>query len=140
MAVALAFVVLLAVVFVVGAPLRREPKLRPVREREARIADLLSAREFKYREIRDTKLDFDTGKLSEEDYVALDATLRGDAFGILEQLEALTDSPSGPGVLEQQDGVQEEQDGEHDGPAVEVSFDERSASEGAGAGAHAERP
>ena len=39
------------------------------------------------REIRDTELDYKTGKLSDEDYRALDRTLRGEAIEILRRLD-----------------------------------------------------
>lgn len=51
--------------------------------------DLEAAREAKYREIRDSELDFRTGKLSAEDFAAIDAQLRGEAIAILDQLERL---------------------------------------------------
>ena len=140
MAVALAFVVLLVVIFVVSGPLRaRAAAGVPLREREARIADLLAAREAKYREIRDAQLDYRTGKLSDADYAAIDAQLR--ARGARDPRRARAGSParpSGPGVLEQQDRVEEEQDGEEDRPAVQVALDERAAAERARSGAHAE--
>ena len=40
-------------------------------------------------EIRDTELDYRTGKLSEEDYAAIDGTLRAEALEILDWLDAL---------------------------------------------------
>ncbi len=49
--------------------------------------ELDAARQAKYREIRDTELDFRTGKLSEEDYQATDSALRAEALEILEGLE-----------------------------------------------------
>jgi len=52
-------------------------------EREA----LEAAREAKYREIRDLELDFHTGKLSTEDYEAVNAQLRSEAIQILDRLE-----------------------------------------------------
>jgi Na+-transporting methylmalonyl-CoA/oxaloacetate decarboxylase gamma subunit len=66
--------ILVIVVAVVGAPLRREwaehaearrrrPELDPARE----LAELEAARDAKYREIRDADLDHRTGKLSDED-------------------------------------------------------------------------
>jgi hypothetical protein len=51
--------------------------------------ELEAAREAKYREIRDAELDFRTGKLSREDYDAIDADLRAEAIEILNRLEAL---------------------------------------------------
>jgi cytochrome c-type biogenesis protein CcmF len=49
-------------------------------------AALEAAREAKYHEIRDAELDYRTGKLSREDYEALDATLRAEAIAILDRL------------------------------------------------------
>jgi hypothetical protein len=54
-----------------------------------RRAELEAAREAKYREIRDTELDFRTGKLSQADYAATDGALRAEAVEILDWLEAL---------------------------------------------------
>jgi hypothetical protein len=50
--------------------------------------ELEAAREAKYREIRDAELDYRTGKLSREDYEAVDRALRAEAVEILDQLEA----------------------------------------------------
>jgi hypothetical protein len=49
--------------------------------------DLEAAREAKYREIRDAELDYRTGKLSPEDYQAIDSELRAEAIEILDRLE-----------------------------------------------------
>lgn len=92
------------VLAVVGAPLRRarargdsgsaaSPSSRsgeatgswPAHARDA----LESSREAKYREIRDAELDYRTGKLSREDYEAIDADLRAEAIEILNRLERL---------------------------------------------------
>jgi hypothetical protein len=51
--------------------------------------ELEAAREAKYREIRESELDFRTGKLSNEDYRAIDADLRAEAIEILNRLERL---------------------------------------------------
>jgi hypothetical protein len=98
------------VVLVVSAPLR-SPRRRPdsgsggeERAREgapngaaalpappansATHADLEAAREAKYREIRDAELDYRTGKLSREDYEAIDGELRAEAIELLNRLEA----------------------------------------------------
>ena len=67
--------------------------LRPLRSPSAeaepadRRGDLEAAKESKYREIRDAELDFRMGKLSEEDWRALDAELRAQAIEILRQLD-----------------------------------------------------
>jgi len=113
--VILALVLLGAVIAVVGAP------LRAARRREGAAAgpasapghagaeddqgagvsrdELEAARESKYREIRDAELDFQTGKLSREDFEAIDRELRADAIGILDALDALDalDEPGEPG-------------------------------------------
>ncbi len=47
------------------------------------------AREAKYREIRDAELDYRTGKLSREDFEAVDRALRAEAVEILDRLEQL---------------------------------------------------
>jgi flagellar biosynthesis/type III secretory pathway M-ring protein FliF/YscJ len=63
------------------------------RERESQERDreeLEAAREAKYHEIRDTELDYRTGKLSLEDYQTIDADLRAEAIAILDRLERLT--------------------------------------------------
>ncbi len=84
--VAVLTVVLLGVVIlVVSAPLRaaRRP---PEPDSEADQAALEAAREAKYREIRDAEMDYRTGKLSQEDYAAVDGTLRAEAVEILDGL------------------------------------------------------
>jgi len=57
--------------------------------------ELEAAREAKYREIRDCELDFRTGKLSCEDYEAIDAQLRAEAIEILDRLERAPLGPEG---------------------------------------------
>jgi hypothetical protein len=84
--VALITLVLIALVVVlVAAPLRgdrgRDAETRP------RLQELEAEREAKYREIRDAELDFRTGKLSREDYDAIDAALRAEAIEILNQVD-----------------------------------------------------
>ena len=69
--------------------------LQPLRTRTAGEesadprADLEAAKEAKYREIKDAELDFQMGKMSEEDWHALDAELRAQAIDILRQLDRL---------------------------------------------------
>lgn len=103
--VAIIILVLLGlVVLVVAAPLRRHradsdglatedgPLAHSTLssgETSAREDDLEAAREAKYREIRDSELDFRTGKLSAEDFAAIDAQLRAEALAILDELERL---------------------------------------------------
>jgi hypothetical protein len=58
-------------------------------ELEEERIQLETAREAKYREIRDTELDYRTGKLSQEDFAATDGALRAEAVEILDRLAAL---------------------------------------------------
>jgi hypothetical protein len=103
----LTLVVAGVVVLVVGAPLLRArrggelggvPGRRPGAEDQTASSpgysqeDLEAAREAKYREIRDAELDYRTGKLSREDYEAINADLRREAIEILNRLGP-TDSP-----------------------------------------------
>jgi DnaJ-domain-containing protein 1 len=55
----------------------------------ARLEDLEAAKEARYREIREAEMDFRTGKLSEDDYKAIDRQLRQEAVEILRRLDAL---------------------------------------------------
>ncbi len=89
--VALCTVALLGlVILLVSAPLRakrRAPDPVSAADRD----ELDAAREAKYREIRDAELDYRTGKLSSDDYAAIDGTLRAEAVSILDRLEVLDD-------------------------------------------------
>ncbi len=111
------------VVLVVGAPLRRARRLadagsdagsavedgHDVSDGAASAASLAAdtythdeleaAREAKYREIRDAELDFRTGKLSREDYQAIDDELRAEAIEILDRIERSTSEDGPEGVL-----------------------------------------
>ncbi|MGX6448104.1 hypothetical protein ACVU7I_08585 [Patulibacter sp. S7RM1-6] len=62
---------------------------RRAAEEDLRRVDLEAARLAKYREIRDAELDRDTGKLSAEDWRAVDRRLRAEAVAILDELDAL---------------------------------------------------
>ena len=86
MELALAFVVVLVVAWFVTAPLRgpREPVEGGA---DARLADLEARKEAKYREIRDAELDHAQGKLSDSDWKAADAELRGEALEILAEID-----------------------------------------------------
>jgi hypothetical protein len=64
----------------------------PERGLELERDELEAAREAKYREIRDAELDYRTGKLSSEDYEAIDSTLRAEAIAILKRLDSLSAS------------------------------------------------
>jgi hypothetical protein len=87
-----AFALLAVVVAVIAAPLRAavdRPPGEPAEAASPQLGELEAAREAKYREIRDAELDFRTGKLSREDYEAIDGDLRGEALAILDRLDAL---------------------------------------------------
>jgi hypothetical protein len=84
------FLVVLAVVVVVGAPLRgRSRGVDPDTALHAELADLEAAKEAKYREIRDAELDHRTGKLSDEDHCLLDGELRAEAIALLKRIDAV---------------------------------------------------
>jgi hypothetical protein len=92
-----------AVILLIGAPLRAAapeqvegsadaPKDGPAAAEDASRGrlerdELEAERESKYREIRDSELDYRTGKLSREDYEAIDVQLRAEALEILNRLE-----------------------------------------------------
>ncbi len=82
--------VVAGLVLFLSAPLRRPSSpsedldLDPT---HPNLAELEAAREAKYRELRDAELDHRTGKLSDEDYAELDATLRAEAIQILRELD-----------------------------------------------------
>lgn len=80
-----------AVVWFVGAPLRAGAAAVDAAEREleARRDALDAEKEAKYREIRETELDFRTGKLSEEEWKAQDRQLRAEAVEILKRRDEL---------------------------------------------------
>lgn len=87
MAYVIVLVVLAVAVYAISAPLRAERRGGGSDLKEARIAELEAAREAKYREIRDAELDLRTGKLSQDDYEAIDTSLRAEAIEILHALD-----------------------------------------------------
>lgn len=86
--------VLFAVIFLVTAPLRRGPRAAHAggdagpAAPSPELLELEAERDAKYREIRDAELDHQTGKLSDEDFTAIDSTLRNEAMEILRRLDA----------------------------------------------------
>jgi len=97
MEIVLVLVLLAAVMFFLTGPLRRAAPARS--EAERGLAELEAARESKYREIRDAELDHSTGKLSDDDYQAIDRTLRVEAVEILHELDRASErSNNGSGV------------------------------------------
>ncbi len=93
MAFVIVLVVLAIVVLVISSPWRaarsasRDPA---VSGSGSTVAELEAAREAKYAEIREAELDHQMGKLSEEDYDAVDKALRAEAIEILQALDAAT--------------------------------------------------
>jgi hypothetical protein len=101
--VIITLVLLAAAIALISAPLRAArrsesapaagamtpPPPAPDRVAEIERDELEAAREAKYREIRDAELDYRTGKLSREDYEAIDSALRAEAIEILNRLERL---------------------------------------------------
>ena len=93
----MAYVIVLAlvvvVVFVVSAPLRRSYADGPEPAggaADSELVELEAARDAKYREIRDAELDHQTGKLSDADWSAIDSELRAEAVEILRELDRVS--------------------------------------------------
>jgi hypothetical protein len=85
--VVVVFALLGAVVWIVGGPLRDVVVSKQARD-DGRAA-LEAARDAKYREILDTDMDHRTGKLSDEDFRALDRQRRLEAVEILRRIDEL---------------------------------------------------
>jgi membrane protein implicated in regulation of membrane protease activity len=91
----LALIALAAVIaVVVTRPLLRGDRAES--EDATRIEELRAAKEVKYREIRDAELDHRMGKVSLEDWRAVDRELRGEAIEILRELDRLEGSSPEP--------------------------------------------
>jgi hypothetical protein len=91
-------VLLVGVIVLVSAPLRRRPVPSELHQDEVESLeriDLEAARDAKYREIRDAELDHQTGKLSDDDYEAIDSTLRAEAIDLLHELDELDERGQG---------------------------------------------
>lgn len=82
----LTLMLLAAVMAVVSRPLLIARK--PDESDTPKRSELEAEREAKYREIRDAELDYRTGKLSQEDYEAVNGALRAEAMEILNKLES----------------------------------------------------
>ena len=94
----LILIVIAIAVFVISAPLRTARSSRESDQRANRRAELEAARDAKYREIRDAELDLATGKLSDQDFAAIDQGLRREAVAIMHALdEADRATPEPPG-------------------------------------------
>lgn len=82
-------VLLCAVVWFVGRPLRRGVTTASDQAEQIALEELDAAKEAKYREIRDAELDHQTGKLSDEDWRGIDRQLRAEAVEILRGIDRL---------------------------------------------------
>jgi hypothetical protein len=85
----LVLVVLAVVAVVVAWPLYRatRPAGGQADFRDADVEALEAAKETKLREIREAELDYRTGKLTEEDWRAIDRQLRAEAAELLRALD-----------------------------------------------------
>jgi hypothetical protein len=88
-AVALVLAAAVAAAFVIAVPLRRAHAEAEDAAYVAALEDLEAAKEARYREIREAEMDYRTGKLSEEDWKAIDRQLRAEAVELLRRLDAL---------------------------------------------------
>jgi hypothetical protein len=113
LAALLTLMLLAAVMAVVSRPLlvarAQEGTSRPEESGTPELSELEAEREAKYREIRDAELDYRTGKLSQEDYEAVNGTLRAEAVEILDKLESsqgdrFTESSQGDRFTESSQG------------------------------------
>jgi hypothetical protein len=86
MTLALSLIALVSIVaLVVTAPLTRAAG--PEAATEDRHAELEAAKEAKYREIRDARLDYTLGKVSAADHEATERELQAQAVAIVRELE-----------------------------------------------------
>jgi|1186.fasta_scaffold659256_2 predicted outer membrane protein len=75
------------VALVVSAPLSRGAALAAEAEADDRRAELEAAKQAKYREIADARLDFKLGKVSVADHEATERELQSQAVQILHDLD-----------------------------------------------------
>lgn len=81
----LVLVVLAVALYVITGPLLSARRASAIASDDVRTLE--AARDSKLQEIRDAEMDLRTGKLSDEDYEAIDRVLRGEAVQILERLD-----------------------------------------------------
>ena|SRR6476469_5268307 len=97
LAVLLVLVAIGVTVAIIATPLRAGRAEADETAHAAQIADLEAAKAARYREIREAEMDFRTGKLSEEDWKAIDRALRAEAMEVLRRLDALGAEATGAG-------------------------------------------
>jgi flagellar biosynthesis/type III secretory pathway M-ring protein FliF/YscJ len=101
--IVLGLLIVAAVAWFVTVPLRRtDAEAAAARERveDPEVAALEARKEAKYREIRDTELDREQGKLSDQDWRRQDAELRRDAIEILKRLDEAREAISSGGAAD----------------------------------------
>jgi type II secretory pathway component PulM len=81
----LVLVVLAIALYAISQPLLSARRASAIASDEVRALE--AARDSKLQEIRDAEMDMRTGKLSDEDYQAIDGALRAEAVQILERLD-----------------------------------------------------
>jgi type II secretory pathway component PulM len=82
----LVLVVLAIALYVISGPLLSVRRASAIASDDVRALE--AARDAKLQEIRDAEMDLRTGKLSDDDYDAIDRALRGEAVQILDRLDA----------------------------------------------------
>ncbi|WP_272476893.1 hypothetical protein [Baekduia alba] len=88
-AVLLVLAAAVAAGYAIAGPLRGGHMETEDAEYQAALEDLEAAKEARYREIREVEMDYRTGKLSEQDWKAIDRELRAEAMELLRKLDAL---------------------------------------------------
>jgi type II secretory pathway component PulM len=81
----LVLVVLAIALYAISQPLLSARRASAIASDDVRALE--AARDSKLQEIRDAEMDMRTGKLSDEDYQAIDGALRSEAVQILERLD-----------------------------------------------------
>jgi len=82
----LVLVVVAIALYAITGPLLSARRASAIASDDVRALE--AARDSKLQEIRDAEMDMRTGKLSDEDYEAVDGTLRSEAVQILDRLDA----------------------------------------------------
>jgi type II secretory pathway component PulM len=81
----LVLVVLAIALYAISGPLLSARRASAIASDDVRALE--AARDSKLQEIRDAEMDMRTGKLSDDDYHAIDGALRSEAVQILERLD-----------------------------------------------------
>ncbi len=81
----LVLAVLAIALYTISQPLLSARRASAIASDDVRALE--AARDSKLQEIRDAEMDMRTGKLSDEDYQAIDGALRSEAVSILERLD-----------------------------------------------------